>query len=396
MPDGTKPDGTKPDGPQAVASSNLTVDLGARSYDIRIGHNLLETAGEAIAPFLGRGRLIVIADSQVLAKHGERLRAGLAAADLTPRIYEVAPGEGSKSLAKLSDLAERILADGIDRKSLVVAFGGGVVGDLAGFAAAVLLRGLDFVQIPSTLLAQVDSSVGGKTGVNATAGKNLIGAFHQPRLVLADLGLLDSLPARELAAGYAEVVKYGLIRDAGFFDWLRDRGADVLARDPDALGEAVLRSCRHKAEVVAADEREADQRALLNLGHTFGHALEAAFDYDGRLLHGEAVAIGMAQAFRFSASLGLCEAAAAAAVERHLAGVGLPIRLPAPPSGAGWKAGDLLASMAKDKKAEAGRLVFVLTRGIGQAFVAKDVERAQVLAFLETEIAAAAEGRNRP
>jgi len=267
----------------------------------------------------------------------------------------------------------------------VVALGGGVIGDLAGFAAAVLLRGVRFVQVPTTLLAQVDSSVGGKTAIDTAHGKNLVGAFHQPRLVLADTGVLDTLPRRELLAGYAEVLKYALLGDPGFFDWLEANGRKVIAGDAGARAHAIVTSCAAKAEIVAADEREAGARALLNLGHTFGHALEAETGYDGSLLHGEAVAIGMVLAFALSERLGLCPSADTARVRRHMADVGLPTGLP---GGRAWDAGRLLDHMTRDKKARDGRATFVLVRGIGRAYVEPEVDPAEVRALLETAAAA--------
>jgi 3-dehydroquinate synthase/shikimate kinase/3-dehydroquinate synthase len=300
----------------------------------------------------------------------------------------VPPGEGSKSFAELARICQALLAATVERGDIVVALGGGVVGDLAGFAAAVLRRGVRFVQIPTTLLAQVDSSVGGKTGINAPQGKNLIGAFHQPSLVLADTALLDTLSGRELRAGYAEVAKYGLIDDARFFAWCEAHWRDVLAGGPER-DEAVAQSCRAKAAVVLRDEREDGERALLNLGHTFGHALERVTTYDSaRLVHGEGVAIGIAQAFRFSARLGLCPQSDAERVESHLMAVGLPTRLQDVPGGAGCVEA-LLDAMAQDKKVKAGALTFILARGIGRSFIAPGIPVAEVRAFLTDESGAA-------
>ncbi len=362
----------------------VPVPLADRGYDILIGPGLLAHAGAAITERLGRPRVVIIADARVWSLHGGALERSLAAAGLTQSVIPIQPGEASKSWAVLGQSLDSLLGLGIDRRTVLIAFGGGVVGDLAGFAAAIALRGLDFVQIPTTLLAQVDSSVGGKTGVNSRHGKNLVGAFHQPRLVLADIGILDSLPARERRAGYAEVVKYGLIDRPDFFTWLEANGRQVLDGVPAALAEAVRVSCQAKADVVSRDEREAGARALLNLGHTFGHALEAETGYTDRLLHGESVAVGMALAHRFSAGLGLCAEGDARRVEAHLSQVGLPTRIdPA------WARDPdrLLAHMAKDKKAVSGALTFILTRGIGRAEVAKSVDPARVRAFLETELA---------
>jgi 3-dehydroquinate synthase len=371
-------------GVYAAAPVIVPVSLGERSYGIHIGEGLIDAAGGLIAPLLARPFVAVVTDETVARLHLPRLGAALDRAGVRHRAVIVPPGEGSKSYAGLAQVCDGLLEAGVERADMVVALGGGVTGDLAGFAAAVLRRGVDFIQIPTTLLAQVDSSVGGKTGINSPFGKNLIGAFHQPRLVIADTRLLDTLPVRERRAGYAEVAKYGLLGDAGFFAWLEMNGAHVLAGDPAARIHAIDASCRAKAAIVARDETETGDRALLNLGHTFGHALEAATGYGARLLHGEAVAIGMAMAFRFSARLGLCRAEDAVRVERHLANVGLPttiegIRdaLPGPDG--------LLAYMRQDKKAKAGQLTFILVRGVGEAFIARGVPDAEVLAFLAAE-----------
>jgi 3-dehydroquinate synthase len=298
----------------------------------------------------------------------------------------VPPGEGSKSYTVLARVCDAILEARIERGDLVIALGGGVIGDLAGFAAAIVRRGIRLVQVPTTLLAQVDSSVGGKTGINSPLGKNLVGAFHQPSLVLADTALLDSLPAREVRAGYAEVVKYGLIDDEAFFGWCEANAERVFAGGPER-DHAVAHSCRAKAAVVVRDEREEGDRALLNLGHTFGHALERITGYDGaRLIHGEAVAIGLALAFRFSARLGLCPDEDAVRVANHLAGIGLPTRLQDVPGGCG-NAEALLAAMAQDKKVKGGALTFILARGIGRSFIARGIESAAVRASLESELA---------
>ena len=366
----------------------VKVGLGARAYDVVIGHGLIGTAGARIAPLLKRPRLAVVSDETVWGLHGQRLSASLAAAGLAVHPLVLPPGEQTKSFAGLERLSDGLLELGLDRGDLVAAFGGGVIGDLAGFAASIYKRGIDFVQIPTTLLAQVDSSVGGKTAIDTPRGKNLIGAFHQPRLVLADLDILDTLSERDLKAGYAEVIKYGLLGDRAFFIWLESVGAEVLARDPAALGPAVRRSVEMKAESVAEDETEQGRRALLNLGHTFAHALEAETGYGEALLHGEAVAAGMALAFRFSARLGLCPKDDADRAAAAIGAAGLPTRMDAV-SGAPFPAGRLIEHMLQDKKAEAGRLTFVLARGLGEAFVAKDVDAAQVHAFLLDEGASA-------
>ena len=355
-------------------------------YDIHIGPALLPRAGELIAPLLARPRTFIITDENVAALHLETLQRGLDTASIAHDALVLPAGEATKSWENLQRVVEALLAAELERGDHLIAFGGGVIGDLAGFAAAISRRGMPFIQIPTTLLAQVDSSVGGKTGINSpTHGKNLIGAFHQPAIVIADTEVLKTLPRRELLAGYAEVVKYGLLGDADFFAWLEEHGEQVLALEPEAIAHAVATSCRAKAAIVSEDAREKGRRALLNLGHTFGHALEAALGYDGTLLHGEGVAIGMAQAFRFSERLGICPPGRAQRVAAHLAAAGLPTdvraihnRLPA--------AEDLLALMRQDKKAQAGRLVFILARDIGEAFIAKDVAEPDVLAFLRDEL----------
>ena len=368
-------------------SEKLTVELGARSYDILVGDGLLATAGQRMAPLLRAPRVAVVSDETVAELYLDELMRALSAADIEARSYVVPAGEGTKDFGHLSSLVERLLADKIERSTSLVALGGGVIGDLTGFAAAVTLRGLDFVQIPTSLLAQVDSSVGGKTGINTPQGKNLVGAFHQPRLVLADSGVLESLPRRHMQAGYAEIAKVGLIDDPEFFGWLEGHGAAVVEAEPEPLRRAVSQACAAKARVVAADEREAGQRALLNLGHTFGHALEAEVGYGDELLHGEAVAIGMVMAFELSARLGLCPAADAARVRRHIAAVGLPTGLDALP-GRSWDPATLIEHMSRDKKVRQGRISFVLARGIGQAFLSDDVELDEVAALLSTAAAA--------
>ncbi len=379
------------DAPDIAVTETMVVPvaLGERSYDIHIGAGLLDFAGSDIADVLARPKTLVVTDEHVAKLHLPALAESLADADIAFDTVILPPGEATKSFAQLQALVERILEAGLERNDAVIAFGGGVIGDLVGFAAAIARRGMPFIQIPTTLLAQVDSSVGGKTGINSRLGKNLIGAFHQPILVLADTAVLDTLPRRELLAGYAEVAKYGLLGDAAFFAWLEQNGRALLDGDLPARQTAIARCCEMKAAIVAADEREAGQRALLNLGHTFGHALEAALDYDGTLLHGEAVAIGMAQAFRFSERLGLCATGLAERVAAHLASVGLPTDL----SGLRERLPDaagLLAFMRQDKKAKQGRLVFVLVRDIGEAFLAADVEENELLAFLQDELEAAA------
>jgi 3-dehydroquinate synthase len=365
----------------------LSVDLAARSYEILIGRGLIAEAGRHIAPILKQRRVIVVTDANVARHHLETLEHSLRAAEIKFASIVLPPGEETKSFAGLEDLINRLLDAGIERGTTLVALGGGVIGDLTGFAAAIALRGIDFVQIPTSLLAQVDSSVGGKTGIDTPQGKNLVGAFHQPLLVLADTAALDTLPRRELLAGYAEVAKYGLINDPAFFAWLESHAADLLDGDDDLRRHAILASCRAKAAIVAADEREQGQRALLNLGHTFAHALEAECGYSSELLHGEAVAIGMVLAFDLSTSLGLGPLEDAARVQRHLASIGLPTS-PTWIDGREWSAERLIRHMGKDKKVKDGRIAFVLARGIGRAFFPAHAEHEAIAALLETAIAA--------
>lgn len=364
------------------APLTLRVELDQRGYDIVIGRDLLDRAADWLVPVLGRRkRLVVISDDTVAPLHLHRLRQGVAAAGIAVDAVIVPPGESSKSWDGLARLIDRLLELKVDRGTLLVALGGGVVGDLAGFAAAITMRGVDFVQVPTTLLAQVDSSVGGKTGINTKAGKNLVGAFHQPRLVLADLTCLTTLPRRELAAGYAEMVKHAVINDAGFLPWLEAHGAALLAGDTSALARGVEHSCRTKSTIVAQDEREGGVRALLNLGHTFGHALEAETGFSNALLHGEAVALGMVLAARYSEAAGLAPAGGADRLAAHLAACGLPTRLSDVP-GAPFDPARLVAHMALDKKTKDGRLTFILLRGLGQAFIADDVPADAIHDFL--------------
>jgi 3-dehydroquinate synthase len=348
----------------------IEVALGRRSYSVAIGTGLIDEACERLAPYAPSKRIVAVTDENVWAAQGARLAAsGL---DVVPLV--VPAGEASKSWAQLQALTDRLLALGIERGDSILAFGGGMVGDLAGFAASILKRGCPYVQVPTSLLAQVDSSVGGKTAINSAAGKNLIGAFHQPAAVLIDPSTLDSLPDRELRAGYAEVVKYGLIGDGAFFDWCETNCDALLARDQAALLHAIETCVRAKAAIVAEDERETrGRRALLNFGHTFAHAFEAESDF--AILHGEAVALGMILAFRFSAERGLCAGGEAERVARHLDAAGLAAI-------AGFDPKRLVARMASDKKASGGRVPFVLTRGIGKAFVDRSVELSEVEAFL--------------
>ena len=365
----------------------LTVALGARSYDIVIGEGVLAGAGGHIAAVAPNRPVVVVTDENVAALHLATVRTSLTEAGVAAREIVVPPGEHTKDFEHLEWLIDRLLEPGISRDTLIVALGGGVVGDLAGFAAAIVLRGLDFAQLPTTLLAQVDSSVGGKTGINTRVGKNLVGSFPQPVLVLADTDVLDTLPRRELLAGYAEVVKYGLIDDAEFFAWLESNGAAAIAGDAAARRYIIATCCAAKARVVAEDERETGRRVLLNLGHTFAHALEAEAGFGDELLHGEAVAIGIVMAFELSVRMNLCAPKDLARVQRHFESVGLAI---APPASGGrdWDAHALLAHMAHDKKAFAGRPTFVLARGIGQAFLQREVDTDQILDVLEQAAAA--------
>ncbi|HET9414531.1 MAG TPA: 3-dehydroquinate synthase [Pseudolabrys sp.] len=358
----------------------VPVTLGARTYDIVIGRGLLASLGERIKTLRPGARVAIVTDETVAGHHLAATETTLKAAGIDSARILVPAGEGSKSYATFEKVCEAIIAARVERNDLIVALGGGVIGDLAGFAAASARRGLDFVQVPTTLLSQVDSSVGGKTGINSRQGKNLVGAFHQPILVVADSALLDTLPKREFRAGYAEVAKYGLLGDAAFFAWLEKNWQDVFAGGP-AREHAIAVCCRAKAGIVARDERETGERALLNLGHTFGHALEAGCGFSDRLLHGEAVALGMALSFEFSAKKGLISAADAARVSAHLAAVGLPTHVKDVLGGV--PAVDTLMDLiSQDKKVTRGALTFILVRGIGRAFIEKNVDAVEVRAFL--------------
>ena len=377
---------------QANTDSNaiaaVDIDLGERSYKIHIGENISGRNVVDYLPFSMQGRsAFVLTDENVSNPHAMALFAGVKAAGARDaQLLAMPAGEKTKSYEFLERTHAWLLDHKMDRGSILFAVGGGVIGDLGGFAAATAMRGIDFVQVPTTLLAQVDSSVGGKTGINTPQGKNLVGAFYQPKTVIADIGTLQTFPRRELLAGYAEVVKYGLINDEEFFIWLEKSHEDVLSLKRDAVAKAVETSCRKKAEIVAADEREQGQRALLNLGHTFGHALEAAAQYDGRLLHGEAVAIGMVMAFKLSARMGLCDEADAARVETHLKTVGLPVsaNMIFPPIET--SAETLWDLMQGDKKAVGGKLKFILCRGIGKSFITGDVKKEDVISILEESL----------
>jgi 3-dehydroquinate synthase len=369
----------------------VKVALGARSYGIAIGRGLVASLGARVAALRPGARAAIVTDDNVARHHLQACEASLAGAEIGTTVITVPPGESSKSWPTFERVCESLIESRIERGDVVVALGGGVIGDLAGFAAAVVRRGLDYVQVPTTLLAQVDSSVGGKTAIDSRSGKNLVGAFYQPILVVVDTALLDTLPPREFRAGYAEVAKYGLLGDAAFFAWLEANWRDVFsgaqARGANAPREyAILKSVQKKADIVGADERETGERALLNLGHTFGHALEAAAGFSDRLLHGEAISIGMALAFEFSARRGLLPKSEAARAARHLAAVGLPTHL-SEMTGGPPDVDRLMELMAQDKKVKRGKLTFILARGIGSAFIAPDVDAADVRAFLAEKLA---------
>ncbi|TFF21913.1 3-dehydroquinate synthase [Jiella endophytica] len=364
----------------------VEVSLGERSYDILIGEGLIDRAGEEIAARLSGARAVVVTDETVGGLYLTRLEIALAGAGIEAASLTLPAGETTKSFVRLEETVDAILGARLERGDAVIALGGGVIGDLAGFASAIVKRGTHFVQIPTSLLAQVDSSVGGKTGINTPRGKNLVGAFHQPVLVLSDIGVLDTLSPREFAAGYAETVKYGLIDRPDFFEFLEKSRGAIFAGGSER-SEAIAVACQAKADVVASDERESGARALLNLGHTFGHALEKAVGYDPqRLVHGEGVAIGMALAHRFSVKLGLCSGQDAGRVAAHLRAAGLPTEISAIP-GPAINRDTLMEAIAQDKKVSRGRLTFILTRGIGRAFVAPDVAGDEVATFLDEELA---------
>ena len=367
-----------------MSNETVRVDLAGRSYDILIGGGLLAEAGSLLAPHFKRKFAVIVTDENVAKLHLATLKASLEAVDFITKTITLPVGEKTKSYEQLAKTCEALLSAGVERNDVVIALGGGVIGDLTGFAAAILRRGVNFIQIPTSLLAQVDSSVGGKTGINSPHGKNLIGAFHQPLMVLADLDVLKTLPQRQRAAGYAEVVKYGLLGNVEFYNWLDQNVEGIMAGDQKATARAVKTSCEMKARIVAEDETETGVRALLNLGHTFGHALEAATGYSDTLLHGEAVAIGIVQAFGFSEMLGHCEQGLNRKVAAHLRRAGLPthsseIKANLPPPEA------MLKLMYQDKKAESGKLTFILAQGIGKSFIVKGVDEAKVLNFLKAD-----------
>lgn len=366
---------------QAGAHRTVSIDLPGREYVILIGTGLLSDAGRLVAQHLGKGNCGIVTDANVAKHHLEDLEAALKAQGRHKGSIVLPAGEATKSFDKLAGLSGDLLEMGLERGDMVVALGGGVIGDLAGFAASILRRGVRYVQVPTSLLAQVDSSVGGKTGINTPQGKNLIGTFHQPSLVLADTDVLKTLPDRQMRAGYAEVAKYGLLGDEKFFGWLEENWQGVFSHDQAILTQAIETSVRAKADVVLADETEAGVRGLLNLGHTFGHALEAATGYSDRLLHGEGVAIGMILALEMSERLGLTEKGTAARAERHLSAVGLPTSI-TEIGGAALNADELVRLMGQDKKVRDGRMTFVMVRGIGQAFLTQDVDVEAVRAML--------------
>jgi 3-dehydroquinate synthase len=370
-----------------MSISTVHVPLGDRSYDVRIGESLITAAGAEIAPLLAQKRVAVLTDETVAAHHLETLQRGLSEAGIAMSSLALPAGEATKSWRHLEQSVEWLLSERVERNDVVVALGGGVIGDLAGFAAAILRRGVRFVQVPTSLLAQVDSSVGGKTGINSPAGKNLIGAFHQPSLVLADIGVLSTLSPRNFLAGYGEVVKYGLLGDVDFFEWLEVNGPTLAEGDAGLRAEAVRRSVQMKADIVARDETEQGDRALLNLGHTFCHALEAATGYSERLLHGEGVAIGCALAFETSSRLGLCSQEDPSRVRAHLKAMGMKTDLADIP-GDLPDADHLIDLMRQDKKVVSGTLRFIMARGIGEAFVTSDVDLGIVRGVLSEALAA--------
>ncbi len=364
----------------------VRVPLGERAYDIHIGAGMLDQAGALLSPHLKRPRVVIVTDENVYAAQGERLNAGLNAHSIASDFVTLPPGEGTKSFKALENLTSKLLNLGVERDDVVIAFGGGVIGDLTGFSCSMLRRGCGFVQIPTTLLAQVDSAVGGKTAINTPEGKNLVGAFYQPQLVITDVTTLQTLPPRELRAGYAEVVKYGLIADAQFFEWLEANGELLLSGDPEKQIYAVKKSCEAKAALVAADERERGARALLNLGHTFGHAFEAALGYSGQILHGEAVALGMSLAFDYAVRLRRCSPADASRVKQHLNKAGLPNDVG--DLNVSLSAETLFNYMMQDKKVEQGALTLILADAIGSGVVTKNADIADLNKFLKEKTGA--------
>jgi 3-dehydroquinate synthase len=372
-----------------MAPATIPVALGSRSYDVLVGPGLMARAADLIKARIGPGKCGIVTDQNVAACHLAALEASLRAAGLHAGTVVLPPGEATKSFAALAGLCGHLLEMGLERRDCVIALGGGVIGDLAGFAASIVRRGLAVVQMPTTLLAQVDSSVGGKTAINMAQGKNLVGTFHQPRLVLADTDVLDTLPPRQFRAGYVEAAKYGLLGDADYFAWLEQNGPAVFARDEAALTHAIAVAVRGKAGIVARDETETGERMLLNLGHTFGHALEAWAGFSDRLLHGEAIAIGICLAYRLSEELAFIGNNSVARVEAHFAALGLPTRIGDIPGADAPDAATLLGIMGQDKKVRGGQLTLILTRGIGEAFITRDVAAPTVLDFLSRQIGVA-------
>ncbi|PCI52021.1 MAG: 3-dehydroquinate synthase [Alphaproteobacteria bacterium] len=372
-----------------MLSQKITVALEGHHYDIHVGQGLLDQAGDLIAPLLAQPRTVIITDKNVARHQLLRLESSLTQAEITFDTIILPAGEATKSFEQLEKLLDQLLGLQLNREDKIIAFGGGVIGDLVGFAASIYQRGIGFIQIPTTLLAQVDSSVGGKTGINRPLGKNLIGSFHQPDLVLSDIDTLDSLPKRQLLSGYAEVVKYALISDDKFFHWLEENGSKIITGDPDIRTEAILTCCRAKAVVVAEDEKEKGARALLNLGHTFGHALEAEAGYSDRLLHGEAVAVGMVMAFDLSVKMGRCPPEDAVKVRQHLERISLPTRIAKtnhPLSQIKMTAERLFNHTRQDKKQSGGQVTFVLLSGIGKAFLSADVKAGDVRQIFQRAI----------
>ena len=365
-----------------MTKQSVTVDLDDRSYDILIDEGLIENAGPILSPHLSSGRAAIISDETVWGLYGKMFEASLKGSGIDCVSIIRPSGEAQKSFESLQKVLSSLLDAGLDRKDTVIALGGGVIGDLAGFVASIYKRGCQFIQVPTTLLAQVDSSVGGKTAINVPQGKNLVGAFYQPRLVMADMSVLKSLPDREVKAGYAEVLKYGLLGDKVFFNWLEENGRDVLSLNPRALAKAVAQSCKAKARIVEMDEKEQGARALLNLGHTFGHALEAEAGYDGDLLHGEAVSAGMEMAFEFSVNAGLCDPSQSQLLNKHLKRLNMPVirdmkRLTGHPD-------HLLKHMRQDKKNDGDGIALILAREIGEAFIQRATSEASIMSYLES------------
>ena len=366
--------------------NNLRINLKENSYDIIIEHGLLSELGALISKKFGKPKTFIVTDSNIAAHWLKQTIESLSAQGMSPKVLEVPVGESTKSFINLEKIIDQLLESKVDRDSVLIALGGGVIGDLAGFAGAVTLRGIKVIQVPTTLLSQVDSSVGGKTGVNVRQGKNLVGSFHQPSLVAIDTQVLQTLPSRQLFAGYAEVLKYGLIKDRSFFDWLELNGKKVLEGDKIAQQFAIFTSCRIKAEIVEADEKEKNLRAILNFGHTFGHALEAEAGYDGNLLHGEAVSIGMVLAIELSKSLGYLSGQDAGRAVEYIRNIGLPTNINSIEGSTSWHPDGIIQHMQHDKKVSNGQLRFVLIKGIGEAYLTADVERNDIYRVIEKSL----------